>query len=186
MKTVKVSVEGVSPIAFSKQYEVSKLEKESAADYEKRTWRNRVHVTKEGEVIITAMMWKNMLAEIGKHLGEKIPGKGNKTYTKYFESGILVGDPSPLGVHRDDVDGEWLFVPSDGVKGSGKRVWKCFPIIHNWTADALIYVLDETITKEIFERYMREAGKFIGVGFFRPGRGGDKGRFNVIKFEWVK
>jgi hypothetical protein len=132
------------------------------------------------------MMFKNMLYDVAKFLGEKISGKGNKTWTKHFESGILVVDPAPLGINVDDISSEKLFVPSDGIRGSGKRVWKHFPVIHTWETEITIFILDNTITREIFERYFEEAGKFIGLGFFRPGRGGTKGRFSVSKFDWIK
>ena len=186
MRTVKITIKGVSPIAFSKHYEVPKLPKELPGDYEERTWRNRTHTDKEGQVMVTAMMLKNMLFDVAKFLGEKIPGKGSKTYTKHFESGILVVDAAPLGVSVKDIEHEKLFVPSDGIRGSGKRVWKYFPVIHNWEAVFTVFILDETITKDVFERYLQEAGKFIGLGFFRPARGGTKGRFTVAKIEWTK
>jgi hypothetical protein len=132
------------------------------------------------------MMFKNMLSDTAKFLGEKIPGKGSKTYTKHFESGILVIDPAALGIHVNELEHEKLFVPSDGIPGSGKRVWKYFPVVHNWEAEFTVFILDETITKSVFERYVEEAGKFIGIGFFRPARRGTKGRFSVVKTEWVK
>jgi hypothetical protein len=186
MKTVKLSIEGTAPIAFSRHYEVPKFEKESAGAYEERTWRNRAHSDKEGQAVISAMMFKNMLGDVGEFLGEKIPGKGNKTYKKHFRSGVLVVDPAPLGIAVKDLASERLFVPSDGISGSGKRVWKNFPVVHQWKASFTVYVLDDTITSEVFERHVIEAGKFIGLGFFRPGRGGIKGRFQVTKFDWNK
>jgi hypothetical protein len=186
MRTVKVKIKGVSPIAFSKHYEVPRLEKESDEDYEDRTWRNRAHVDKEGQVVINPTMFKNMLYDVAKFLSETIKGKGKQTWTKHFESGILVVDPAPLGIKVTDISDEYLFVPSGGIRGSGRRVWKHFPVIHNWEAQFTVFILDDTITEPIFERYVHEAGKFIGLGFFRPGRGGTKGRFSVTKFEWIK
>jgi hypothetical protein len=186
MRTVKVKIKGVSPIAFSKHYEVPRLEKESDKDYENRTWRNRAHIDKEGQMLIGPMMFKNMLFDVAKFLAEKIKGKGNQTWTKHFESGILVVDPAPLGINVDEVSDEYLFVPVNGMRGSGRRVWKHFPVIHNWEAEFTVFILDETITKEVFEHHVEEAGKFIGLGFFRPGRGGTKGRFSVSKFDWIK
>jgi hypothetical protein len=137
-------------------------------------------------MVISPMMIKNMIADVAKFLDEKIPGKGNGKWTKHFASGILVVDPAPLGIHADEVEFEKLFVPSNGQAGSGKRVWKYFPIIHNYTTFFTVYILDNTITKELFERYIREAGRFIGLGFFRPARRGTKGRFEVDRIEWLK
>jgi hypothetical protein len=47
-----------------------------------------------------------------------------------------------------------------------------------------VYILDDTITKKVFEIHIKEAGKFKGVGRFRPSNNGFYGRFEVIKIEW--
>ena len=44
--------------------------------------------------------------------------------------------------------------------------------------------MDDTVTPEVFERHFREAGRFIGVGRFRPEKGGLNGRFQATKFSW--
>jgi hypothetical protein len=179
MKTIIASLKSVSPYSQSKHYEVEKLEKESNADYERRTWRERLHFTEDGHVYIPQMSFKNCLSEAAKYLGIQIPGKGKSTYTKHFEAGILVLEPLVLDVRKVDVQGESLFVPADGVRGSGKRVEKCFPIIREWSGDVTFHILDETITPDVFRKHLEEAGKFIGIGRFRPRNNGFYGRFEV-------
>ena len=184
MKKVVVSLKSVTPYGQSRHYDVPKIDKESPADYEKRTWRNRMHVDKKGMVYIPPMAFKNCLSECAKYLSIQIPGKGKATYTKHIEAGVLVMDTLPLGIHKDDVEGECLFVPSDGKRGGGKRVSKWFPVIPEWSGDVTFYVLDETITEEVFKYHIEEAGKFIGVGRFRPRNNGYYGRFEVEKIQW--
>lgn len=184
MATAIATLRSISAYSQSRHYTTPKLEKESARDYEERTWRDRLHTNKVGEVFIPPMSFKNALSEAAKFLGIQIPGKGKSTYTKHFEAGVLVVDPLALGVRKDDVPGEWLFVPSDGVRGSGKRVDKCFPVIHQWGGQVTFHVLDETITKDVFLHVLTEAGKFIGIGRFRPRNNGFYGRFAVDKLEW--
>lgn len=124
MKTATVTLESVSPYSQSRHYagEIDKLEKESAKDYEKRTWRNRLHFNQSGEVFIPPMALKNCLSEAAKYLSIQIPGKGKATYTKHIEAGVLVVDPIMLGINKDDVPGQWLFVPSDGKRGGSKII----------------------------------------------------------------
>jgi hypothetical protein len=184
MRIVTVTVQGVAPISFGKHYEVEKLPKESPDHYEQRTWRNKLHVDKEGQVIIPPMMVKNALRDIGAFLNEKIPGKGAATYKKHFLSGLLVIDPAPLGIATKDVVPVKLFVPPNGIAGSGKRVWKYFPTIPEWGTKVRVHILDNTITREVFERHFIEMGRYVGWGSFRPQRGGTNGRFEVLKFEW--
>lgn len=184
MKIAKVRLKSISPYSQSRHYEAEKLPKELAKDYESRTWRERLHVNDDGDVYIPPMSFKNCLSEAAKFLGLQIPGKGKSTYTKHFEAGVLVTDALTLGIQANDVKGEWLFVPSDGVRGSGKRVNKCFPIIHEWEGEVTFFVLDETITEDVFTTVLKQAGAFIGIGRFRPRNNGFYGRFNVESVQW--
>lgn len=186
MRTAVASLQGISPYSQSRYYaeEQPKQPKESARDYEARTWRYRVHAKPDGTIFIPPMAFKNCLSEAAKFLGRQIPGKGKSTYTKHFEAGVLVMEALDLPVKREDVPGEWLFVPADGRRGSGSRVVKCFPVIPEWKGNITFHVLDETITPEVFEEHLREAGSFIGIGRFRPRNNGFYGRFSVEKVKW--
>jgi hypothetical protein len=130
------------------------------------------------------MAFKNALSEVAKYLGMQVAGKGKNTYTKHFEAGVMVIDGLVLPVKKDDVPGEWYFVPADGRRGGDKRVRKCFPVIQEWQGDVVFYILDETITPDIFEQHLRESGNFIGIGRFRPRRNGFYGRFSVEEIVW--
>ena len=184
MRTATVELTSVSPYSQSKNYQVEKLEKESPGDYEKRTWRERMHRGPGGNVFIPPMAFKNCLAEAAKFLAERIPGKGKATYTKHFEAGVLVTDGLMLPNMVDEVEPEWLFVPSDGRRGGGSRVWKCFGMIPEWTGTVTYFVLDETVTESVFEHTLDQAGKFIGVGRFRPRNNGFYGRFKIKSIAW--
>ena len=184
MRICEELLESISPYSQSRFYETPKLNKESSADYEARTWRDRMHADKNDEVFIPPMAFKNCLSEIAKFLSIQIQGKGKATYTKHFEAGVLVMDAVPLNVKKPDVEGEWLFVPADGRRGSGTRVKKCFPKIEHWKAPVKFYVLDDVITKEVFEQHLKEAGAFIGIGRFRPRQNGFYGRYKVVSTKW--
>ena len=184
MKTAIATLKSVSPYSQSKHYTTDKLPKELPKDYEVRTWRDRLHVNDDGAIFIPPMSFKNCLSEAAKFLGIQIPGKGKSTYTKHFEAGVLVTDALVLKVTKDQVKGEWLFVPSDGVRGSGKRVDKCFPVIHEWGGQVTFHILDETITEDVFINVLQQAGAFIGIGRFRPRNNGFYGRFAVESVKW--
>lgn len=187
MKTATAHLKSVSPYSQSRHInsdEFPKLDKEGPRDYEKRAWRERCHVNDEGNVFIPPMAFKNCVAEAAKYLSIQIPGKGKATYTKHIEAGVLVVDPLPLPIRKDTIDGEWLFLPSDGVRGSGKRVDKCYPVIRKWEGAVQFLIFDDTVTREVFEHILREAGKFIGIGRFRPRNNGYYGRFDVESVDW--
>lgn len=190
MRIAIAELESISPYSQSKHHEVARLARqdgsitETADDHERRTWRERCHADQEGRVFIPPMAFKNCLAEIAKYLSVQIPGKGKSTYTKHFEAGIMVLDGLTLPVMKDRVPGEWYFVPADGRRGSGKRVSKCFPVIHHWSGPVTFHVLDDVITPAIFEQHLRDAGNFIGIGRFRPRNNGYYGRFRVNGINW--
>lgn len=184
MKTAVATLESITAYSQSKHHDAPKQEKESSADYEDRTWRERLHVNEAGKVFIPPMAFKNCLSEVAKFLGKQIPGKGKSTYTKHFEAGVLVMDPLVLPISKDNVAKETYFVPADGRRGSGKRVTKHFPVIPHWKGDVTFYILDETITQTVFKEHLEEAGKFIGIGRFRPRNNGFYGRFKITQLKW--
>ena len=186
MKTAIAHLKSISPYSQSRDYETEKLPKERPDAYEERTWRDRMHVNDLGYVFIPPMAFKNCLSEIARYLSEQIPGKGKTTFTKHFEAGILVLESLVLPIKKADVPGEWLYVPSDGKRGGSKRVPKCFPLIEQWAGKVTFHILDDTVTPEVFERHLEQAGKFVGIGRFRPRNNGYYGRFRVEKVEWVE
>lgn len=184
MRTATVSIEGVSPYSQSKHHSEPKLGQETSDAHERRTWRSRMHVDGEGRVFIPPMAAKNGLVSAAKFLNMKIPGEGSKTYTKRFESGVLCMDPLVLPVKAADVPSEELFLPSDGVRGSGKRVIKVFGVIQKWEGEFTIIVIDEKITDKVFAEHCDAWGRFIGIGRFRPEKNGFYGRFKVNGIKW--
>jgi len=80
---------------------------------------------------------------------------------------------------------EKLFVPSDGLAGSGKRVTKCFPRIPEWEASGEFIILDNIIDEEVFRMMLKHAGTFIGLGRWAPRNAGLYGRFAVKNVTWL-
>jgi hypothetical protein len=190
MRTAIAKLESQSPYSQSKHYETPKEGRgsgtttESSKDYEERTWRDRCHVNNDGNLFIPPMAFKNCLSEAAKYLSVQIPGKGKATFTKHFEAGVMVLEGLDLPIKKEGVEGEWLFVPADGRRGSGKRVSKCFPLVRQWGGVVAFTIIDDVITKEVFEQHLRDAGNFIGVGRFRPRNNGYYGRFTVKSVKW--
>ena len=190
MKKVTVRLSGISALSQGRYYDTEKKPGELKADYEIRTWRDRLHVNDAGNIVMPAMAFKNCLFAAAKYLGEKIPGRRTATWTKHFNSGVLVFEcPEVMldnqPVKKEQADGEWFFVPSEGAGSSGKRVMKCFPFIQaGWEVSVEYVVIDDLITEDVFKRHLEAAGQFVGVGRFRPEKGGFYGRFGVVSMRW--
>lgn len=162
--------------------------------HEKRTWQARMHLDESGAPFMPAMSLKKSLDSASAYLG-KIPGERNATYVKRFKSGLLITDnikllvPDKGGKQRpakaDDFDGEWLFLDANGKGGAAgsSRVKRRMPRLIQWSADAEVHLIDEVITHDVLERALVDAGRFVGLGRFRPQSGGFYGRFIVDTIE---
>ena len=188
IRTATVKLTGLSPFSPSRAFDPDvegRGDNETADDHEKRIWRHRIHHEADGTCFIPSMMIQLMLQYMAKRIGAKIPGKRNATYTKHFESGIAV--PSDARIEGSDwqkVPGQWLHLNADGVRGGGKRVWRCMPMIMPWSVTTEIVLLDPEIPEDLFERTLVGGGAFCGFGRFSPRRGGTNGRFRADKIEW--
>lgn len=189
MKLAKVTLVSNGPYSQGRNYneeEIPKLKGELKEDYEKRTWRERCHYDQNGNIYIPPMQFANCLKVAAGYASISIPGKGKSTFTKNFESGVLVREPLMLPVKKDQVEGEWVYIPSDGRRGGTKRVWKCFPIIREWKGDVTYYIMDDIITEEIFKQVLTISGNLIGIGRFRPRNWGWYGCFKMLNMEWTR
>jgi hypothetical protein len=185
MRQVTVHIVGITPYSQSRMHDTPKLDKERPDEYEARTWREKSTFDASGMIEIPAMAFKQALPIASKRLGDQIPGKGKATYTKFFEGDVICEANAPLGVHKDEVESVTINANSDGVRGSGKRVKRIFPVIPApWRTSARFSIFDDTITQEVFERVFAAAGMSVGVGRFRPEKGGLNGRFKAERFDW--
>lgn len=180
MKVFTARLQSASSYSQSRFHDTPKLNKEGPDDYDLRTWPLKMHTTDDGFVFIPPEAFKFGLDATAKYLGLKIPGQRNKTWTQKFVSGVSVAEPLVLDLKAEDVKAEKIFVNADGVRGSGKRVFKWFPMIPEWEGDVRFYVFDETITRDPFVYHLKQFGAFIGIGRYRPQVGGWKGRFRVL------
>jgi hypothetical protein len=189
--TVRIEVVGVSPLSFGKCHDTPHLSNEKDLAYEVRTHSEKLHFYEDGELYVPGMMFKKCLDAAVKRTGEKIPGRRNHTYTKHFESGCRSAGHFALtcggrSIFKHEVPYEKLFVPSDGVAGSGKRVWKCFPKINQWECYGEFMVFDNIIDEDTFKKMLKHAGTFIGLARWRVQNQGDYGIFIVKTVDWQK
>lgn len=192
MKTYQVKIEGVSDLCFGKHVSEPKKSEETHEQYEQRTWEQKVNRTKDGNCFIQPFALKNALESAARWLSMGIPGEGKKTFTKRFASGLLIADKLPLfgangkALTIADVEPVTLFVPSDGKRGSGRRVSRIFPMVHEWLTTAEIIVLDDKLSQAVIEKHLEACGQFIGLGSMRVENGGVNGRFAVTDCVEVK
>lgn len=184
---------GETPLLFGKQIDqerIPKEPKETHDTYEKRTWRERVHSNKDGNLFVPARAFKKLLENTAGYQNERIAGQGMKTWKAKFRSGISVENDMLVlvggkPVAKETVEGITQSVPSDGRPGGAKRVKRTFPIIAPpWQGSIRILLLDPFVQKDKVEEYLRFGGVINGLGMWRPQNGGNYGRYSVDKIEW--
>lgn len=188
---IDFKLHGISPISFSKVIQSTKTKGETDDAFEQRTWKERIHQDDKGQVVLPGVNLKNCLADCAVYFGEKIKGKGMRTWTKHFEAGIMIVDAMPMfddaqkPVMAKDVPGERLWLNSDGQRGGGKRVWRTYPYVVQWNVSGIIHVFDPTFDGQLgkIKEYLEHAGQFVGLGRWRPRNRGMYGRFEVVSFK---
>lgn len=183
MIIVRATLRGITAYEPGRYYQPNKKDGESDDAHDERTWRERAHCTPDGDVYIDGMCFKRALETASKTLGIKIKGKGKQNYTKYFVRAVIPTGNVMLGIRKKDLDKVDLFLPANAK--DGPRVTRRFPCIEQWTGVLELAVLDPILPESVVRKCLNYAGDFVGVGTFRPERGGMCGRFNVESFEWI-
>ena len=188
MFTVKLKIKGATPLQQSREYasHVEKLDRESAYDFEIRTWMERAHIDSDGRVFHPGGAFKQALISASRYSGLQIKGQGKKTYTQKITSGLGVLGDLLTDKRREDMVRRDVFASAQGGKTKNEaRVWKFFPTFEDWTAETTLVIYDTILTPELVRRFVEEAGRFIGIGVWRPENGGEYGRFEIASFEVV-
>lgn len=198
MKTLEVSLEGMSRLSFSRDHREPKKQSKSGApqetpdEYEERTWPNKMHVTQEGQVFIPPMALKGAMESAASY--NPVKKRGAATWTKHIVQGVMVIDEIKLSdakgapITSSSVKPETVLCQSDGKPAKyskGGKVPRTFPIIEpQWRATATVLVLDEQIPNTVVEQHLQDAGVFVGIGRWRTEKRGLYGRFKVTKMSW--
>lgn len=185
--TATITIEGIAPLRFSKRHDAPKLTGESADAYDARTVMEKAHWSEDGStLVIPATMMKAAIAGAASYTGEKIAGKGNRTWTGKFKAGTAIMQDIETDVPRSEVRTVSLYCDAQGGKGGkgGKSVLRRFPQANRWSATFEIWVMDPEITETKVRQMLDVAGMFGGLGTWAPRVGGMNGRFVVKKLLW--
>jgi hypothetical protein len=178
---------GITPLSHSRQHDDPKLDRESPGDFDTRTWRSKLNVaTRDGKqtVVLPAHGVQQAFAAAAKYSKKQIPGQGKATWTAKFTAGIAILEDPALNIDPATVGSVLISANADGVRGSGKRVPRRFPVMQTWESTFEVYILDQIITEPVFREMVELAGMFIGLGRFRPEKGGTNGRFKIASLNW--
>ena len=109
----------------------------------------------------------------------KIAGKQKATYSKYVGATIRIA-PEAILIQP----GKWEPFSISAVNPTTKgRMMVSRPQFSEWKLEFEILCEDEDISVDTMEKITEQAGKFTGIGDWRPQKKGPYGRFRIVKFE---
>ena len=102
--------------------------------------------------------------------------QGNKTYKSLFIAGVFV---SPNMIPHKN---KKYKIDKRAVTVNRSKIWRCRPRFEKWELSFQLVILDDRIQVPIAEEILKNAGKFHGIGDYRP----RFGLFEVVKFDVFK
>jgi hypothetical protein len=179
-RTAKVYLKSLSKYRSCRNHGIKKEVKEKTDAYTLRTWKELAHYDDKGFMMIPSVCFKKAVTSMAGLEKEKIEGKGNQEWGRRFKTGIRVVNGIRLPHKRETLKCDTFAMK----RKDGKSVTVMFPVANEWEGGVEFHLYDSTITKEVFERYVREAGVRIGVGQGRVENGGENGCWEVKKVVW--
>jgi len=181
MRIATVEITGLTPYSQSMAYTSERKSEETHDDFDRRAWPEHLHIDDEGKVFIPAVAILQGMASAASYLGKggNLKKQGSSTWAQNFNCGLAISRGPSINRTEKDARPERVYCNSDGKRGSGKRVWRTFPVFDEWATTLTIHILDDTIPEEIFRKVLEAFGLFIGMGRYRPQNGGYLGRFVV-------
>jgi len=178
MKTYKVEIKGITPLLQNKPeeygFDVDWVEKKATNDKDKEMLQ-KLYVNSDGEIYEPASHIERAMIEGAKKL--KMKGSGKATYSKLFGSMVSVSPQDIL--HVNPVYEKFtalVVIPS--TKG---RVVRHRPMFKDWCLRFEVDAEDE-IPASVVKEALEIAGRYSGIGDWRPEKKGKFGKFQVTSF----
>lgn len=192
MRVATLSLVSLSPFQYNAYVEVDEDDKKlSHGDIEEKNWKNRAHFNKAGNAIIPKRFFQNAIYNASRyHLDKQgSKGKGVKNYSERIRSGMCVVNDIVLPETTESIDRKEEFVKANPNDKKSGRVKRFFPIIHQWSGNLEIQIVDDIVSEDkvptdLLEKYFISSGMLIGIGKDRPQSNGQYGRYTVADIKW--
>jgi len=171
-----VEVKGVSPLLMNRfipeQIVETRVRRGNAKDV---SVEDKLYLTQDGKPYVPSAYIRNALIEAGKAV--QIRGKRKATYSKLLGSTLIV---QPDVILINSTSG-WKPFTTTAVNPATKgRVTVTRPMFEDWRLEFEVVIPDDII-EEDFAKIFDEAGRYVGIGDWRPAKKGMYGKFIVTK-----
>lgn len=181
MKQVKVSIKGITPLLMHRF--ASEKKGDLAGPGKRRSgvpdWEKEGEIAAyrddKGKLYQPATHIECAMKEAAKNF--KVSGKRGATYSKLVASTLsVVPDAIPHKIQDYEIDSRPVVVQR-------ARVTRYRPILKDWELDFILELPDDQLQVEVVKEILDYAGLYVGIGDFRPGKGGKFGKFMVTEFK---
>lgn len=170
---INVAIKGTAPLLLHKYAVEEKKSSRAQKVYvpeeeaEKCCYR-----TEDGKVFIPSTHFKGAMIKSGVDF----VFKGKKTYKEYIKSGIFIEENEIILTPQEYI------INNTPVVISRARIMRSRPEFRDWKCKFTMEITDDALDFTVVKEILVMAGKYKGVGDFRP----EYGRFEVVSFEKAK
>ena len=178
MKTIRVSIKGNSPLLMHRfpmdGADAPGKKRTGVPDYQMEGER-ALYKDEKGTIYQPSSHIEGALKEAAKSF--KIAGKRGATYSKLVASTIQVmPDAIPHKLTDYHIDARPVVIQR-------ARIVRYRPMFDEWELDFNIQIPDDQLPIDIVKQILDQAGLYVGIGDYRPGKGGKYGKFMVTQFK---
>lgn len=181
MKTIKVEIEGVSPLIVNRflEKQISDKIKKRSGELKDLAVEDKLYIA-NGRPYIPARYLEASMIEAGKQ--HKIAGKQKATYSKLIGSSVSVS-PSAIDLQPN----KWTPFTISAVNPMTRgRMIITRPMFESWGLKFTIICENDDISVDTIEKILSYAGQFVGIGDWRPDKKGKYGKFRIALMKEAK
>lgn len=191
MKTIRVTIEGVTPIMFHRFSDEAALKveegKSKSIQAEKLTPReqaeNFLHLDSNRKPVIPQTMLSSAITGAGifHKVGRKQVTTGT---TSIVTAAVTIQELEVPLLDREGNEPRWEVDSRPIVNPATRGRRLCHrPMFHSWQASFTMEIDTDIIDEKLARDLVDDAGKRLGIGSFRPQKKGPYGRFKVVSWK---
>ena len=182
MEKVNVEITGTTPILFNRFRDAAiegKSKKRTGAMLETDI-EDKLYLDDKGKTMLPSVYLKNSISEAAKQF--KIVGKGKSTYSKIVASTV---DVSPFMISFDCGKYDIFRISAVNPMTKGRMMTER-PKFDKWKVSFEIILNDPAVPISVINEILEHAGKYVGIGDWRPEKKGMFGKFMISSFKQAK
>lgn len=180
MNKIQVVIEGITPLLFNRFRDtaIEGKSKKRTGVMEDSEIVDKLYTDNDGQILLPSVYIKNSITESAKKF--KIPGQKGATYSKTVGSSV---DVMPFYIKlKSDEKFEAFRISTVNPMTKG-RMMVTRPKFNKWSAAFEIILNDSQVDVSVMNEILEQAGKYVGIGDWRPEKKGMFGKFMITSFK---